>query len=87
MEEENLREPTLEEMANKGRADIKPIELYVREMFRRTVKSQSEDAWEGQTAEKLAHIDLAIRALEDARMRLGKVLQYSSEDAVSVYDK
>ena len=38
------------------------------------------------TAEAKAQAMLAVRHLEDARMRLGKVIQYS-DDGVSVYDK
>lgn len=37
-------------------------------------------------AEVQDHQMLAVRAIEDARMRLGKMLQYA-RDGVSVYDK
>ena len=42
--------------------------------------------FKGQHEEVKAQIMLAVRHLEDARMRLGKVIQYS-EDGVSVFDK
>ncbi len=45
-----------------------------------------EERYPGQHKEMRAHIDLAVRHLEDARMRLGKVKQYA-EDGVSVLDK
>ena len=38
------------------------------------------------TAEAKAQAMLAVRHLEDARMRLGKVIQYS-DGGVSIYDK
>lgn len=40
-----------------------------------------------QHSEMGSNIDLAFRHLEDARMRLGKLLQAFSEDGVSKYDK
>ena len=30
---------------------------------------------------------LAVRAIEDARMRMGKVIQYSEQGGVSIFDK
>ena len=36
--------------------------------------------------EVLAQITLALRHIEDARMRLGKTIQYS-DDSISCYDK
>lgn len=45
------------------------------------VKGENED-----TGEVIANLMLAYRALEDASMRLGKVLQ-AHDGGVSVYDK
>jgi len=47
---------------------------------------QNDQAYPGQLGEMLAQAKLAIRAIEDARMRCGKVLQYMG-DGVSIYDK
>ena len=76
---------TLLEHAETGRADIKPIELFVRRM--QTLLKQQPSLWEGQEKELSTHIDLAVRHLEDARMRLGKVIQYLGTDVASVYDR
>lgn len=43
-------------------------------------------AFEGQHEEIAAQLNLAVRALEEARMRLGKAIQYS-EDGVSIHDR
>ena len=47
---------------------------------------QGEQAYVGQHGEMIANIMLAYRHLEDARMRLGKVLQ-AQDGGISVYDK
>ena len=46
----------------------------------------TEEAFQGQHAEIKDQITLAVRRLEDARMRLGKAIQYS-KDGISIYDK
>lgn len=45
-----------------------------------------EDGYVGQHAEMLVNIMLSYRHLEDARMRIGKVIQ-AVGDGVSKYDK
>lgn len=89
MEEQGqtLTEPTLQELAERGREAIKPNEMLVRSMAINSIFSGDQEAWHGQHEELQTHIDLAIRNLEDARMRLGKVLQYLNEDTTSVFDK
>ncbi len=47
---------------------------------------RSEQAYPDQHGEMKAQIMLAVRHFEDARMRLGKVLQYA-DNGVSIYDK
>jgi hypothetical protein len=74
---------TLKQKCDRLRSQLHDIELEVRRLrdhpeVRRTV--------EGQNAEVIAQSMLAVRHIEDARMRLGKVLQYSG-DGVSIYDK
>jgi hypothetical protein len=44
------------------------------------------ESYPSQHGEMIAQSMLAVRALEEARMRLGKVLQYAG-DGVSIYDK
>lgn len=45
-----------------------------------------EEAYPGQTGEMRANIMLTYRHLEDARMRIGKILQ-AAGDGVSILDK
>jgi len=45
-----------------------------------------EQDYAGQHGEMIANIMLAYRHLEDARMRLGKVLQ-AQDGGTSIYDK
>lgn len=47
---------------------------------------KNEDAYKGQHGEMIANIMLAYRHLEDARMRVGKILQ-AADDGVSILDK
>ncbi|HEX9657757.1 MAG TPA: hypothetical protein VGB89_12690 [Bacteroidota bacterium] len=56
------------------------LELKEQNMF------QCVEDYPGQQGEMKANIMLAYRHLEDARMRIGKVLQ-SADDGTSVYDK
>lgn len=88
MGNETERAMSAPEFAEFLRSDIKVIEKQARSLM----------TWHGMvtppTAEKMyhhegemkAHILLAVRHLEDARMRLGKVIQYSG-DGESCYDK
>ncbi len=46
----------------------------------------SEQRYPGQHGEMKANIMLAYRHLEDARMRIGKILQ-AADDGVSILDK
>ncbi len=47
---------------------------------------KSEQSYPGQHGEMIANIMLAYRHLEDARMRVGKILQ-AAGDGVSILDK
>ena len=49
-------------------------------------RSLRDEAPHGCSNEVPANVTLAIRHLEDARMRLGKAIQYAG-DGVSCYDK
>ena len=68
--------PTLEGACNNWRAELLNVEHYVRALV--TEKKVSGEA--------AAQAMLSVRHLEDARMRLGKVIQYSG-DGVSCFDK
>ena len=69
--------PTLEDACNRWRAALLDIEHYVRALV--TEKKVS--------GEPAAQAMLSVRHLEDARMRLGKVIQHSSGGGVSIFDK
>jgi len=49
-------------------------------------RCNGEDAYPRQTSEMKAQTMLAVRHIEDARMRVGKMLQYA-DDGVSILDK
>jgi len=76
---------TFEEQCNELRAECKAIEKKSREMMNADT-FRNEQAFAGQHAEMAANLMLAVRHMEDARMRLGKAIQYSG-DGVSKYDK
>jgi hypothetical protein len=79
------REMTLEEKCNDIRSEVKKIERYTRSLLNDNTY-RNEQSFCGQHEEMKAQTMLAVRALEEARMRIGKVLQYSG-DGVSIYDK
>jgi hypothetical protein len=68
--------PTLEDVCNRWRKDLLDTEHYVRALV-------TEKKVAGEAA---AQAMLAVRHLEDARMRLGKVIQHSSGGGVSIFD-
>ncbi len=69
------------DMANLMREKLAEVEDLARSMDRVLCNKCSWSNWE-----VIAHARLALRHIEDARMRYGKVIQYST-DWVSVYDK
>jgi hypothetical protein len=85
MSNEPLREMTVEEIMESVRMNLKNQEKRLR-----AVKNHSlfygEQTYGGQHKEMLDQLMLAVRHIEDARMRCGKVLQFSG-DGVSIYDK
>lgn len=76
---------TFDEWCAKLRDECKSIEGDAREVLNNT-ELFGEQAFHGQHNEIRAHLTLAVRHLEDARMRFGKALQYFG-DGVSIYDK
>ena len=75
----------LESLCNDYRKQLKVIELQIRELMHSSELSYDE-TFAGQRGEQKGHIMLAVRCVEDARMRLGKVIQYNG-DGISCYDK
>ncbi len=75
----------LEDRCNSVRAQLKEIDERVRGMMK-DARFTGEQSFNGQHAEMKANIMLAVRHIEDARMRVGKILQYA-DDGVSILDK
>lgn len=82
---EPTRQMTFEERCGDLRGRIKDECERVLELKSNDGFSEPED-YAGQHAEMLANIMLAYRHLEDARMRIGKILQ-AAGDGVSILDK
>jgi len=78
-------EQNIKDQSNDLRAEILRIGNAVNALHKHSTFS-GEQASAGQHSEMHANITLAYRHLEDARMRLGKVIQ-ASEGGVSCYDK
>lgn len=78
-------EKDLQMVCNDLRGDLRKVEIMVRSLKTHPAM-RFPDAYEGQHGEMIAQSMLAVRAIEEARMRLGKVLQYAG-DGVSIYDK
>lgn len=79
-------EEYLKEACDRLRGELLTIEKRVRGLKDHHTAFKGADAFPGQHGEMIAQSMLAVRHLEDARMRLGKVLQYA-RDGVSVFDK
>ncbi|HKP08334.1 MAG TPA: hypothetical protein VJU58_13860 [Microbacterium sp.] len=76
---------SIKEIATSLRKALLEIEHTVR-AIKEHPEIKTPDAYPGQHGEMIAQSMLALRAIEEARMRLGKVLQYG-RDGVSVYDR
>jgi len=85
MESGSGRQMTFEECCASMREQIKKDAEVVRHLKTASV-FESEQSYPGQHGEMIANIMLAYRHLEDARMRIGKVLQ-AADDGVSILDK
>jgi hypothetical protein len=72
-------------LANGLRAKCKEIEQEIRDLMGHG-DIVDQDRAGAYTGEVKANIMLAVRHIEDTRMRLGKVCQYA-DDGVSIYDK
>lgn len=76
-------EITIAELAEELREEQTKFEAKIRR-FVQKVKDSTQDL--GDKGECIAQAMLALRAHEESKMRLGKVIQYAG-DGVSVYDK
>ncbi len=61
-------------------------EAYMVKQLKLSAAFKCDESYSGQHGEMMANIMLAYRHLEDARMRIGKVLQ-AADDGVSILDK
>ena len=78
-------EEELKQQCDSMRQQIKEVGSQVLAL-KKHIDPDPEQSYVGQHGEMIANIMLAYRHLEDARMRLGKVLQ-AQDGGVSVYDK
>lgn len=67
------------------REEIKDIGKWIRELMNHS-DFKKEQLFEGQHTEMKANLMLSFRHLEDARMRLGKVMQ-QIQGGVSIFDR
>ena len=79
------RESTVKEMCDKLRVDIKEQGSIMLALKTHSDFNGKEN-YVGQHGEMTANIMLAYRHLEDARMRVGKILQ-AAGNGVSILDK
>ena len=79
-------ELTIEEICDKARKDIKDIANLIFIVNKRHGIFSQKPKFDSQHSEMKANFMLAYRHLEDARMRLGKVLQ-AKDGGKSIYDK
>lgn len=78
-------ESTIKDLADELRAELGKIEKRIRGLMGSSVYN-GEQGFAGQHSEMKAQTMLSVRAIEDARMRLGKLCQYA-DDGVSILDK
>ncbi len=77
----------IEDIVSIKRKDIKEVAKFVKGLMSHPYfKSERESGSKADIGEMKANIMLSYRHLEDAAMRLGKVLQ-AHDGGVSVYDK
>jgi hypothetical protein len=83
--EEQKRYGEMEAICEDHRKEIQLIGKSVKQLKKNPVFGIPEE-FEGQQSEMIANIMIAYRHLEDARMRLGKVMQ-QIQGGVSIFDK
>lgn len=75
----------MKELCEQYRKECKGIEISARALMDNDT-FRNEQAFPNQHSEMKANVMLAVRHLEDARMRFGKVIQYMG-DGISCFDK
>lgn len=84
---ENIVENDIKEQCGRFRQEIKIVGDHVKGLMKHgEFDDMTKQTYEGQHGEMKANIMLAYRHLEDARMRVGKILQ-AANDGVSILDK
>jgi len=78
-------EISLENMCKNTRIELKGMEAILRHSLNNEIYN-GEQKYKNQHGEMKAQTMLAIRHIEDARMRIGKILQYA-DDGISILDK
>jgi hypothetical protein len=78
-------ETCLEKQCEELRTEILKLDKWVLSLKKHSEITSPEE-FEGQRGEQVANIMLAYRHLEDARMRLGKVMQ-QCQGGVSIFDR
>ena len=68
---------TLEEKCARIRASLLVLEHDVRSMITNDIGPVETESFDGQRDEQKEQAWLSVRAIEDARMRLGKVIQFN----------
>ena len=76
----------MEEKCKLLRDEIRDLATKVRELVEHSCYVAGSEELSGQHAEMKANTMLAYRHLEDARMRLGKVMQ-QIQGGTSIYDR
>lgn len=79
-----MREMTEEEYCKQLRDNVRDLGAKI--LTLKDKYKNREDAFAGQTAEMIANVMLAYRHMEDARMRIGKIMQ-QLQGGVSIFDK
>ena len=74
-------EPTLQNVCDMLRAEIQGIALSTKFLLAHS-DMKAENEYEGQRSEMKANVMLAYRHLEDARMRVGKILQAAGDGLI-----
>lgn len=83
--ESEPRPVTFESTCHDERTTMKYIGIRIKMLMDHKVFS-GEEKYSGQHGEMKANIMLTYRHIEDARMRIGKILQ-AADDGVSILDK
>ena len=82
---ETVQEMKMEDFCEHYRIQIREVGDAVKRLMDHSI-FKGEQLFEGQHGEMKANIMLSYRHLEDARMRLGKVIQ-QIQGGISKYDK